>query len=444
MKHSSSPTRSGLFVVALCFLTIAADGYDLIVYGATIPRLLQEPGWGMTPAAAGMIGSWTLAGLLVGLLGAGPLTDRIGRRNLMLAAVLWFSVGSLLCALAHSALALGIARFVTGIGLGAVVPSSVALTVEYAPTNRRQLYNALALSGYAVGGVFSALLAIALLPSHGWRVLYAAGAFYVLMLPVIFLFLPESVNYLVARGRVEEARTLAAQYSVDFDQVLRDQNSQRRSKIATAGPQSYRLLMSAEFRSAMLLFAMMSFCGQVVVYGLNAWLPQLMRKAGYPLGSSLQFLLVMQFGAVVGNLSGAWLADRMGLKRVLVPFLFVCALSLLVLSQRLDHSWLMLAVFGAGLGSIGSSTLGYGYIAAYFPASCRGSAIGAAQGLGRIGSMLGPMIGGWIVGSNLGYQWNFYAFAIPAMIAAVVVMRIPKTAQGGVMNGNVELSPGVD
>lgn len=151
MNASSIRTRSSLFVVVLCFLTIAVDGYDLIVYGATVSSLFAEPGWGLSASGAGMIGSWTLAGLMLGLFGAGSLSDRIGRRKLIMAGVLWFSIGSLLCAVAHSPTQLGFARFLTGIGLGSVVPSSVALSIEYAPRNRRQLYSALALTGYAIG-----------------------------------------------------------------------------------------------------------------------------------------------------------------------------------------------------------------------------------------------------------------------------------------------------
>ena len=426
MNDSSIRPRSSLFVVILCFLTIAVDGYDLIVYGATVSALFAEPGWGLSASGAGMIGSWTLAGLMLGLLGAGSLSDRIGRRNLIMAGVLWFSIGSLLCGLAHSPTQLGLARFLTGVGLGSVVPSSVALTVEYAPRNRRQLYNAIALTGYAVGGVICALLAMSLLHSHGWRVLYGAGALYVVILPIMYFFLPESVNFLVDRNRMNEARELAARYSIDFDRVLADNAHQRQLHSASGELSGFKLVMSADWRSAVLLFAVVCFCGQIVVYGMNVWLPTLMRKAGYPLGPSLQFLLVMQFGAVAGNLFGAWLADRMGSRKILVSLFIVCALSLLVMSQKPDYIWLMLAVFGAGLGSIGSTTLGYGYIAAYFPASCRGSAIGTAQGLGRIGSVLGPMIGGWVVEANLGHQWNFYVFAIPSVIAAVMVTQIPK------------------
>ncbi|TDF67162.1 aromatic acid/H+ symport family MFS transporter [Cupriavidus sp. L7L] len=425
--HQNLPTRSSLSVVILCFLTLVADGYDLIVYGATIPRLLEEPGWGLSPTAAGMIGSWTLVGMMVGLAAAGPLTDRVGRRNLIMIGVLWFSLGSIVCALATSPMFLGTARFLTGIGLGGVVPSAVALTVEYAPRNRRQWYNALTLTGYSVGGIICAFIAIALLQSHGWRTLYALGGFYALILPVMYVALPESVNFLVDRGRMDEARKLAARYSLDFDQILREQEAQRRSQDKVAGARGYRLLLSADFRASTMLFAFVAFCVQLIVYGLNAWLPQLMRKAGYPLGSSLQFLLVMQLGAVVGMLGGSWLADRLGSKRVIIPFFAIGVLSLVALSQKLEFEWLMLAVFGAGIGSIGTSSLVYGYIATHFPTSCRGSALGASQALGRFGSVLGPLIGGWIVGSNLGMHWNFYAFIVPAVMAAVFVPLIPKT-----------------
>jgi MFS transporter, AAHS family, benzoate transport protein len=428
MNNSSAQTLRRLLVVLLCFLTIGVDGYDLIVYGATVPRLIAEPGWGLNANGVGLIGSWTLAGLMVGLVGAGPLADRIGRRRLIMLGVLWFSVGALFCALAHSPFAFGVARFATGIGLGGVVPSSVALSVEYAPRNRRQLYNALTLTGYSFGGVVCSLLAIALLESHGWRVLYALGAIYVLILPVMYFLLPESVSYLLESGRTEEARAVASRYGVDFDQVSQEQHDRLHPYPATPRLRGLSLMMSSKWRSAVLLFSLMAFCAQLVVYGLNVWLPLLMRKSGYPLGSSLQFLLVMQFGAVSGSLVGAWLADRLGSRKVLIPLFLVCGLSLLVLSQKPGYLWLTIGVFGAGLGSIGASTLVYGYIAAYFPASCRASAIGIAQGLGRVGSILGPMMGSWVIGANLGTQWNFYAFAVPAVLAAIVVTRVQRTA----------------
>ncbi|HBN8522179.1 MFS transporter [Pseudomonas aeruginosa] len=427
MKHASPLTNNSLFVVILCFMTIVADGYDLIVYGATIPSLLAESGWNMTPAMAGTIGGWTLAGLMVGFLLTGWLTDRIGRRNLILIGVLWFSTGSAICSLAQTPEMLGFFRFLTGIGLGGVVPCAVALTAEYAPRKRRQIYNGAMLTGYSFGGIISALAAMALLPEHSWRTLYALGAIYLVTLPVMYFFLPESVNFLVGRGRLDEAEKLAQRYGIDFEQVLQEHASNQRAQHEFQRRLGYRQLFSEQFRNVAGLFIVVMFCNQLIIYGLNTWLPQLMRHAGYPLGSSLQFLLVLQMGAVTGSLLGSLIADRIGSKRVLLPYLLIGGLSLLALSQKLELDWLMCAVFGAGLGTIGSTTLLYGFLAAYFPTSCRGAAVGAALGLGRAGAILGPIMGGWIVGANLGYQWNFYAFAVPAVIAAMFLAFIPRT-----------------
>jgi AAHS family benzoate transporter-like MFS transporter len=343
--------------------------------------------------------------------------------------VLWFSIGTFLCSQVSSPFELGAARFLCGIGLGAVVPSSVALSVEYAPRHSRQMGNAIALTGYAVGGVISALVALALLQSHGWRSLYLVGSICILLAPLMFFTLPESVNYLVSKGRLEEARKIAVKYSVDFEQVLRDEQVQQILQKELQSQGSFRMMLSGRMRPALMMFSLMAFFGQMVVYGLNVWLPMLMRKEGYPIGSALQSLLIMQCGAALGGLGGAWLADRLGSRRVIVPFFLICAASLFVLSRKPEQFWLMVALFGAGAGSIGSTTLGYGYIAQYFPAACRASAIGVAQGLGRIGSVIGPMLGSWVVGSNFGNEWNFYAYAIPAFLAALVVIQIPGAPQ---------------
>ena len=143
------------------------DGYDLIVYGSVVPSLLAEPGWNLGPAQAGAIGSYALIGMLVGALGAGAVTDVIGRRRIMLIGITWFSLMMILCAFAPTPGVFGLLRFLAGLGLGEVMPSAIALTVEFAPRDRRQLYNALMFVGYSVGGVLAAVLALALVADHG-------------------------------------------------------------------------------------------------------------------------------------------------------------------------------------------------------------------------------------------------------------------------------------
>ncbi len=428
----SGPTgtgrRSGLVVVALCFLTIVFDGYDLIVYGSAVPSLLTEPGWGLGPAQAGAIGSYALVGMLIGALAAGALTDRWGRRRIMLAGITWFSVLMLACALAPTPGLLGVFRFLAGLGLGGVIPCAIALTVEYAPRARRQLYNALMFVGYSVGGVLAALVALALAADHGWRPLMAIGAApLVLVLPLAWRFLPESVGYLLATGRDDEADALARRYGVDLD-ALRSERDTAAGAAEARGP---RALFRRGTLAATLLFGAASFCGLLLVYGLNTWLPQIMRQAGYPLGSALLFLLVLNLGAIVGGISASLLADRLGPKPVTVGAFLLATLCLVVLSQRVDTALLFVAVAIAGLGSVGTQILVNGYVAVHYPSAIRATALGWALGVGRAGAIVGPLFGGWVLASGIGFEWNFYGFAVPALAGALLIALVPRASGDG-------------
>ncbi|WP_081923815.1 MFS transporter [Pseudonocardia halophobica] len=427
MSRTAGPTtpRSGLVVVALCFLTIVFDGYDLIVYGSAVPSLLAEPGWDLGPAQAGAIGSYALAGMLIGALGAGAVTDAIGRRRIMLVGITWFSVLMVACAFAPSPGALGLLRFLAGLGLGGVIPSAIALTVEYAPRGRRQLYNALMFAGYSVGGVLAAVLALLLAADHGWRPLLAIGAApLVVVLPLAWRFLPESVGYLLAKGRDDEAAALAARYGVDLS-ALREE---RAAAADTAGPKA---LFRRGALAATVLFGAASFCGLLLVYGLNTWLPQIMRQAGYPLGSALTFLLVLNVGAVVGAVVASLLADRFGPKPVTVAAFLLATACLVVLSQRVDTGLLLVAVAVAGLGSVGTQILVNGYVAVHHPAAVRATAFGWALGVGRAGAIVGPLFGGWVLASGIGFEWNFYGFAVPALAGALLIALVPRRRGDG-------------
>jgi AAHS family benzoate transporter-like MFS transporter len=415
MDPSPARARSALPVVAICFVSIVFDGYDLIVFGSVVPSLLKHPGWDLTPAQIGAIGSYALVGMLIGALAAGAVTDVVGRRKIVLISIAWFSVAMALCAMAPSPELLGLFRFVGGLGLGGVVPTAIALTVEYAPPHRRNVYNALMYSGYSVGGIMAALLALALLAEHGWRVMFWIGAApLVLVLPLAYRFLPESASYLLARGRRAEAEELAARYGLVLDHRPVEQKA------------AIRLLFRPGYLRATLLFGAASFCGLLLVYGLNTWLPQIMRHAGYPLGSSLQFLLVMNLGAIAGTIAVSFLADRFGPKIVSASAFLAAAVCVYLLSLRLDTALLMVCVAVAGLGSVGTQILVNGYVATHYPAASRASALGWSLGVGRLGAIVGPLVGGWMLGSGLGFQWNFYAFAVPALIGLAFISAVPR------------------
>ena len=437
MSQPAGPAaaRSGLIVVALCFLTIVFDGYDLIVYGSAVPSLLAEPGWNMGPAQVGAIGSYALAGMLIGALGAGVITDAIGRRRIMLIGISWFSVLMVACSLAPTPGLLGLLRFLAGLGLGGVIPSAIALTVEYAPRGRRQLYNALMFAGYSVGGVIAAVLALLLLADHGWRPLLAIGASpLVIVLPLAWRFLPESAGYLLAKGRDDQARILANRYGVDLPAL-------REERAAAAGEAGPRALFRRDTRTATLLFGAASFCGLLLVYGLNTWLPQIMRQAGYPLGSALTFLLVLNLGAIAGAIVASLLADRFGPKPVTVAAFLLATACLVVLSQRVGTGLLLVAVAVAGLGSVGTQILVNGYVAVHYPAAIRATALGWALGVGRAGAIVGPLFGGWVLASGIGFEWNFYGFAVPALAGALLIGLVPRLRATAPTTAGAERAP---
>jgi AAHS family benzoate transporter-like MFS transporter len=421
-ERSALPRRSPAFVVLICFVSIVFDGYDLVVYGTTIPSILAYEEWGVTPEQAGAIGSYALMGMLIGTLTVGAITDILGRRKIMLLSITWFSAAMGLSAMSTSPEMLGLLRFVAGLGLGGVVPTAIALTVEYSPKDRRQLNNALMYSGYFIGGILTAVVGLLLLPRVDFRVMYAIGALpLVLVVPVAWRYLPESVAFLVARGRHDEARSLADRYGLVIDDVVPSAAPKGDDVDRLAG---IRTLFRRSYLLATLLFAAASFCGLLLVYGLNTWLPNIMRTAGYALGSSLLFLLALNIGGIVGTIAASRLADRVGIKPVAVGAFGVATLSILLLSVNVPLALLILCVAVAGFGT-GAQILVNGFVAVHYPDSSRATALGWSLGIGRIGAILGPILGGLVAGSALGYQWNFYLFAVFALLGAVLIAAVP-------------------
>ena len=434
MSRPDTARRSGLAVVLICFVTIIFDGYDLVVYGTTVPSILAHRPWGVTPAEAGAIGSYALIGMLIGALVSGAATDVLGRRKVMLLSISWFSIAMGLTALAPTAGIFGLLRFVAGLGLGGVVPTAIALTVEYSPSGRRQLHNALMYSGYSVGGIAAALIGLALLPQTDFRVMYAIGVLPLLVVvPIAWKFMPESMLFLRARGRHDEAAALARRYGVALEDLPATPGAGQENRLA-----GIRTLFTRRYIVATVLFAAASFCGLLLVYGLNTWLPKIMQQAGYQLGSSLAFLLVLNAGAILGTIGASRVADRIGPKPVTTAAFLAAAASILLLSVNLPTALLFLLVAVAGLGSVGTQILVNGYVAVHYPDISRATALGWSLGVGRFGAILGPVLGGLVVGSSLGFEWNFYLFAAFALVGAVLILGVPRRARASEAQATVQ------
>lgn len=390
-RRTSSPWA----VVALGFAAIVFDGYDLIVYGSAVPALLAHPEWNLTAPQVGAIGSYALLGMFVGAIGVGALTDRIGRRRMFIACVTWFSLMMLAVAAAPTPEILGAARFLAGLGFGGIAPVAIALVVEWAPPARRNLLNAVMLCGFPVGGVLAALAGIALLEPAGFRTLFALGALpLVTLVPLALLLLPESPGFVAGGAR----------------------------QVRSTG------LLRGRPAVALALLAVANVAGFLLVFGLNTWLPQLMRQAGYALGSAIAFLLVFNLGAVVGGLAGSALADRHGPRTVATTAFGIGVVSIALLALPLPTLVLYALIAIAGAASVGTQIVVYGYVATHFALRDRATALGITSGIGRLGAAAGPILGGYLIASGLALGWNFAAFAAVALVGALAAVAVPVLA----------------
>ncbi|MCO7622145.1 MFS transporter [Pseudomonas guariconensis] len=403
-------------VMAWCGLLLIFDGYDLFIYGVVLPVIMKE--WGLTPLQAGALGSYALFGMMFGALAFGSLADRIGRKKGIALCFALFSGATILNGFASSPDEFGIYRFIAGLGCGGLMPNAVALMNEYAPKRLRSTLVAVMFSGYSLGGMLSAGVGIYLLPRFGWESMFFAAALPLLLLPVILYYLPESIGFLVRQGRVKDACALLKRVDPDCDVQADDvlQVLERKAKGASVAA-LFREGLAVRTLALWLAF----FCCLLMVYALSSWLPKLMANAGYSLGSSLSFLLALNFGGMAGAIFGGWLGDRYNLVKVKVAFFLAAALSISLLGVNSPMPVLYGLIFIAGATTIGTQILLYAGAAQLYGLSVRSTGLGWASGIGRNGAIVGPLLGGALMGINLPLQLNFIAFAIPGAIAALAM-----------------------
>ncbi|MFG2025737.1 MFS transporter [Streptomyces sp. NPDC048825] len=421
-----------LLVLAICGITVVSDGYDVVIYGAVIPSLLHEPGWGLTPAGAGLIGSFALIGMLIGATTVGTLTDTLGRRRMLIGCLAWFSVMTGLCATATSPEVFGLFRFLAGLGLGGVLPTASALTGEYSHPRTRNLVFAILFSGFPVGGIIAALTGIFVIPRFGWQAMFLLGLLpLLLVVPLALKLLPESIAFLRVKGRHAEAEKIADRWNVTLDDEQKGvpASEQHQSGTDSGSMSSVKALFSRSYVRATLCFLAMTCLCLFMIYGFNTWLPEIMRRAGHSSGSALGFLLVFNLGAVVGTLVISLAADRLGSKPIITTTFLVSSVAVILLSLRLPTTVLYAAVALGGVGAMGTQTFVLAYVSKHYPVRMGATAMGWTLGFGRLGSMLAPPLLGLIIGAGLAFQWNFYALAVPGLIGAVLIGLVPRAPE---------------
>lgn len=404
-------------VLFWCALIIIFDGYDLAVAGIALPSIMKE--MGVTPATAGYMVSSALFGMMFGAIFLGTIADKIGRRWAIVICIVLFSVFTAIAGLTHDPIAFSATRFLAGLGIGGVMPNVVAQMTEYSPRKMRSTLVTLMFSGYAVGGMLAAVLGKGLIETYGWSYVFFAAVAPVLLIPFVLKSMPESMPFLIKMGRIDELKKIVSRMEPSYTPSANDTFELPSSHKASSAPVG-KLFQDGRGFSTIMIWVAFFMC-LFMVYALSSWLTKLMASAGYSLGSALTFVLVLNFGAMIGAIGGGWLADRFNIKYVLMCFYALAAVSITLLGVKMPTELLFFVVGLAGASTIGTQILTYAYTGQFYPMSIRSTGIGLASGMGRSGAILAPIVIGTLVGMALPLQQNFIAIAIPAVIAVIAV-----------------------
>jgi AAHS family 4-hydroxybenzoate transporter-like MFS transporter len=417
-----------LRLLLTCAAVLFLDGFDTTAIGYVAPSLAAE--WHLTKGALGPVFSAGLFGLMIGALLFGPLADRIGRRKIIIFSTLAFSIGTLATAFVQDVNTLLAIRFLTGLGLGGAMPNAIALTSEFSPHRRRATMVMVMFCGFSVGAALGGFLAAGLIPHFGWRsVFVVGGAAPLLLVPVLALKLPESVRFLALTGR---ANARVAQLLAFINPKAKFAPATR---FVVHEPELVGIPVLHLFKAgrtlATLLLWVVFFMSLLDLYFMSNWLPTVLNDLGASVSEAAAIGSMLQVGGVVGTFALGNIIDRFSF-RALALLYFVAVFAIGAIGQ-LGHSaaFVTTAIFVAGFCVVGGQIAANALAAGFYPTSIRASGVGWALGIGRVGSIVGPLVGGALMTLKWSTGAAFMAAAAAAMCAALAAFSLSRLAGMG-------------
>jgi AAHS family 4-hydroxybenzoate transporter-like MFS transporter len=417
-----------------CAAVLFLDGFDTQAIGYVAPALAKE--WGLTKAALGPVFSAGLFGLMIGALVFGPLADRVGRRKIIIFSTLAFGIGTLATAFIQDVNTLLAIRFLTGLGLGGAMPNAVALTSEFSPHRRRATMVMIMFCGFSVGAALGGLLAAALIPQFGWRSVFVVGGVAPLLLvPILALRLPESVRFLALTGRAQQ-RVAALLGFINPAAAFTPATQFVVHEPGLAGVPVLHLFKSGRTPVTLLLWVVF-FMSLLDLYFLSNWLPTVLNDLGASVSQSAAIGSMLQVGGVVGTFALGSLIDRFSFRALALVY-FIAVFAVAAIGQ-LGHSavFVTMAIFAAGFCIVGGQIAANALAATYYPTSVRATGVGWALGIGRVGSIIGPLVGGALLTMKWSTGSVFMAAAAAALCAALAAFCLSRLAGlGGSSQGS--------
>ena len=416
-------------VVVLCLLVQICDGYDVNSIAWAVPSLIKA--WGLPPPAFTQAFLWSSIGIMVGALSAGPIGDRIGRKPLLLISLTIFGVASLLSATAGSLDALKLWRFFTGLGIGGGFAGAASLTGDYTPARRRAMMIMVSFTGAPIGGFLGGQIVALLLPYFGWPMIFIlGGAIPLVLVPALMLWLPESPRFLAAKQNLGRHHAAVLQ-RLDISPA---ESGSHAVDVAREHPVKTLfgvVLFGKGYALQTVLLWIIYFCSLMNLFLFAYWMPTVLTMIGFTPPQAVFASSMRDFGAIFAVLYLGWAIDRVGPERSLAFHYAIGAVFIgLIALFALPYAALLLITFFAGMTIIGSQTGLNATCGKLYPARMRTTGLGWALGIGRLGGIAAPVLGGYLLSLGMPPTHIFLSACIFALIAAaatgLLALRVPR------------------
>lgn len=410
-----------LVIFLWCFFAISSDGFDIALYGIALPEMLVD--YNITPAQAGAIGSYTMIGMMVGTFLLGSLGDVIGKKKVLIFSLIIIGLFNFLAGFAPNETTFIIFRFIAAICMGGLMPAVISLMAEYSPLKNRAMIVALMYTGYSIGTIGASLFGIFALEYLSWRFLFWISILTLLVIPFLLKQFPESTTYHVRKGNNAEIANILNKVTGSSNYSEKDSFYLTDVSRETKGVPVQKLFNNNRaFSTVMFWIAVIGTL--MMIAGLGNWLPNIMQESGFGVSSSLIFTMTLAVGQIAGTIAGGYMVDRIGHRNVLLTLLFTGTLCFAALSFTGSTVLLFVLIAVAGACTAGTQNLINPYITMFYPTDIRGTGLSVAVGVGRIGSVLGPLLIGMIFMTNIAPQMSFLGFAIPCLLSAVALLFV--------------------
>lgn len=405
--------------ILVCFLMNILDGMDVLVISYCAPAIAKS--WQIGPEALGIVFSSGLAGMTIGALFLAPFADHMGRKNMILISALLMGTSIMFTAWTTNVSQLILLRFLSGIGIGSMLASTAALTAEYTPDKSRDFWVSFVISGYPVGAVLSGMVAASVVPQSGWQTMFQlAGLASFVTIPLIVLFLSESIDFYLnkqPKGALKKVNTILGKMNLEPLTALPE-------KISKAAGIPAKRLVSNEYKIPTIQLWTALFLAFGCLYFLTSWIPKMAESTGLSMSLAIYAGTVFNIGAWVGIILQGYFSSKFGLKKTIAVYLVFTAILMMVFRWFIGSDWLLF-VFGLLGFTLQGGFVGlYAVAARMYPTEFRTTGLGWAIGVGRLGGVIGPAVGGVLIGMGFMMASTFMIFAVPIFIAGIVAFYL--------------------